>query len=69
MELRDEFAMNADISDFKFPDMDSTAKWFRIDPPFDDSDREQIMFVIRLTAALRYAIADAMIAERNKRQE
>jgi hypothetical protein len=66
MSLRDWFAGHVDLTGYNFSNTDTASKCLGIDPPFDESADEMARFGHRLQAALRYAIADAMIAERSK---
>lgn len=66
MTLRDWFAGHADITGYEFPDCDTAAKVMNINPPFDESFDEKVRFGFRLQAAMRFALADAMIAARSK---
>ncbi len=64
MSLRDWFAVRVEVNAYSFPDADTAARVMNIDPPFDDSASEQMRFGFRLQAAIRYAIADAMLEAR-----
>ena len=66
MSLRDWFAGQVDASDYIFPSIDVAAKSLNIDPPFDDSHHELMRFSFRAQAAIRYAVADAMLEARKK---
>jgi hypothetical protein len=68
MSLRDYFAIHSDTSQFNFGDAESAARAAGIsDPPAADAtSHELVLFSARVNAALRYFLADAMLAERAK---
>ncbi|MBZ9873116.1 hypothetical protein LB542_19905 [Mesorhizobium sp. BR1-1-9] len=68
MTLRDWFAAHADISSLDFGDEKTAAKATGISYALGENPtpHELVLFSARVNAALRYALADAMIAQRSK---
>lgn len=66
MSLRDWFAMKADLSGYKFETMHDAAQYLKEVYPASPTAEFLFGMSFRLNAKLRYQIADAMIAERNK---
>lgn len=66
MSLRDYFAIHADVSKFEFHNADDLADKLGI-ARFDGEDAlDVIRFGCEVNAAIRYRLADAMLAERAK---
>lgn len=69
MTLRDYFAAQADVSDYKMSDTSKLCAFVgEPEPDRDEPDYIAKMIVVSTKAAakLRYMLADAMIAERDK---
>lgn len=68
MSLRDWFASNADVSGISFANSAEGAIWMGEPCPGPEDFDALIGLNARLIARLKYIMADAMLAERERRQ-
>ena len=66
MTLRDWFAGMADMSEMKVGDLESAVEF--VGSPIPEDFAGQIIWQADLVAKTRYAFADAMLAERNRKE-
>ncbi len=68
MSLRDWFAGQYDVSEIKFPDLQSAARFLGEEMPYESDFASMVAFSCRLKAKLKYMGADAMLAARKEKQ-